>query len=136
MTENLEQHKAFHDGLENLRAYCQKVQASSMTYDGAKIIEILDSFADAFILHLHDEIGSLAPGKMQAIFADEKDFKKMQAEMVRWARSNVNATAMLPWVGFFREESVNNIDVISSRGQDRFVLATRGYPFHCAFPSS
>ena len=122
MVENMEQHQMFQGGLESLKDYCAQVQKTPSAYDADKIITIVQSFGDSFCLHLHEEIDTLAPDKLRAIFPDQRDFKKTQIEMIRWKISHATKTTMLPWVSNLIERS-DVPDFITPRGQDCAVVA-------------
>jgi hemerythrin-like domain-containing protein len=59
MDRNIAQHKAFHDGLDEFGEYVREVIAGGRTYDGKKMVTILDSFSEALVTHLNDEIPTL-----------------------------------------------------------------------------
>lgn len=59
MTSNVEQHVAFHDGLETLQAYLGAVEAGEDKFDGKRLRGIIDSFMPVLTEHLHDEIKTL-----------------------------------------------------------------------------
>lgn len=59
MNNNVEQHHAFHGGLETLGAYVTDCKAGKQKYDGRKIVEIIDGFGAALAEHLADEIPTL-----------------------------------------------------------------------------
>ena len=98
MVDNEEQHQLFQPGLETLKEYCIQVQKSPSTYDGAKVVEMVESFSAAFVRHLHEEIDTLAPEKLRSIFPDKTDLEKTHNAMMRWIISNAPKTKMLPWV--------------------------------------
>ena len=57
MDINIEQHKAFHPGLEKLDKYVSETKPED--YDGKVLKEIVNSFADKLVAHLHAEIETL-----------------------------------------------------------------------------
>ncbi|KAK4096321.1 hypothetical protein N658DRAFT_436356 [Parathielavia hyrcaniae] len=59
METNVEQHKAFHDGIDSFKAYAESVLAGAQQYQGAKVVAIIDGFGPALIQHLADEVPSL-----------------------------------------------------------------------------
>ncbi|KAF3767739.1 hypothetical protein M406DRAFT_41495 [Cryphonectria parasitica EP155] len=59
MTPNVEQHAAFHGGLDAFSTYIESVKNGSAKYDGGKIREIIDSFMPVLREHLYDEIQTL-----------------------------------------------------------------------------
>jgi hypothetical protein len=73
MAANVEQHLAFHDGLEQYAAYLDDVKAGKAPYDGAKFKDIIDSFMPAMHRHLVDEIATLQGLKK---YSDKVDWKK------------------------------------------------------------
>lgn len=98
MTDNVEQHEMFQPGLDALKEYCVQVQQSQSTYDGAKLITMVEAFAEAFVHHLHEEIDTLAPKKLRSIFPHKEDLEKTHNAMMRWIVSNAPKTMGLPWV--------------------------------------
>ncbi len=58
MCANIEQHKAFHDGLEIFKTYADAVAAGEK-YEGGRVVEIIDGFATALVKHLGDEIPTI-----------------------------------------------------------------------------
>jgi hypothetical protein len=59
MDTNVEQHRVFHDGVDELKSYAEAVIASKEKYDGNKIVELVDSFGTALTQHLADEIPTI-----------------------------------------------------------------------------
>lgn len=59
MTPNVDQHAAFHGGLEAFLAYLDAVQAGKDKYDGEKLRGIIDSFMPVLRAQLVDEIQTL-----------------------------------------------------------------------------
>lgn len=98
MLENAEQHEAFQKGLEALRDYSIQVRSSPSTYDGNKVIALIESFGDTFCHHLHAEIDTLEPEKLRAIFPDQDDLKKTHMEMVKYKIAHATKMTILPWV--------------------------------------
>ncbi|KAK4120480.1 hypothetical protein N657DRAFT_692966 [Parathielavia appendiculata] len=56
METNVEQHKAFHDGIGRFKAYAQSVIAGGQKYEGSKVVAMINEFGPALIQHLTDEI--------------------------------------------------------------------------------
>lgn len=59
MKPNVEQHAAFHGGLEAFLAYLDAVKAGGEEYDGERLRGIIDSFMPVLRTHLFDEIQTL-----------------------------------------------------------------------------
>lgn len=59
MATNYAQHEAFHAGLAALHEYAKSVRATPDTFDAAHLLSIIDAFAPALTVHLHDEIPTL-----------------------------------------------------------------------------
>jgi len=59
MDKNVEQHHAFHAGIEAFTQYLRSVSEGSQAYAGVKIRELVDAFMPALREHLSDEIGTL-----------------------------------------------------------------------------
>lgn len=97
MTHNMEQHQAFHEGLDALDAFAKGVQNNPSTYDGERLRGILERLGTPFIQHLHEEIPTLERSKLKAIFTDE-DFRRIWGALLNWViKTNPKLTG-LPWV--------------------------------------
>ncbi|KAK4231882.1 hypothetical protein QBC38DRAFT_464818 [Podospora fimiseda] len=59
MDGNIEQHRVFGAGLDNLKQYAEAVIADKEVYEGGKIVEIIDGFGQSLAKHLADEIPTL-----------------------------------------------------------------------------
>lgn len=57
MERNIEQHRAFTPGFENFQEYCRTCLPKD--YDGGKMRNLIDGFAEPLTQHLHDEIETL-----------------------------------------------------------------------------
>ncbi|KAI1770136.1 hemerythrin HHE cation binding domain-containing protein [Hypoxylon cercidicola] len=56
MQVNVEQHDAFHPGLEAFADYMRRCLAGEARYDGKELVRLIDGFAPVFCQHLADEI--------------------------------------------------------------------------------
>lgn len=88
----------FHDGLDSMEKYFGNVKKNPSIYDGQKVREMIDTFGTIFTTHLSDEIGTLEPENLRAIYPEVKDLKKTWMEMMDWAIANATKMTMLPWV--------------------------------------
>ncbi|KAL0934155.1 hemerythrin hhe cation binding domain-containing protein [Colletotrichum truncatum] len=59
MDINIEQHKAFHDGLEAFAEYIKAIIARKEAYDGKKVVSLIDAFGKELALHLEEEIPTI-----------------------------------------------------------------------------
>jgi hypothetical protein len=59
MERNVQQHQAFHDGLDQFAAYVKACAEGSQAYDGKKIVAHIDGFGKPLTEHLADEIPSI-----------------------------------------------------------------------------
>jgi hypothetical protein len=98
MAKNLEQHHAFHDGLQAVDSYFGQVLKDPAIYEGGKVVAMLDEFGCIFVDHLNDEIGTLEPANMRKIFKDPKEAKEIDQKMVQWIVASSSLTADVPWV--------------------------------------
>jgi hemerythrin-like domain-containing protein len=73
MGNNVEQHQAFHDGLETFKKYAEDAKEGKEKYDGQRIRDIIDSFMPALHKHLVQEIPSINGLRK---FDDKVDWKK------------------------------------------------------------
>jgi hemerythrin-like domain-containing protein len=72
MQGNVEQHRAFEVGLEEMTKYVESVRQGSEVYKWKELKMLIDRFAGVLTSHLHDEIGSL----MKLEMCDGKMLKK------------------------------------------------------------
>lgn len=56
MDGNVDQHRAFEPGLQQLIAYTRVYLAGDGDYDGSELLAIIDGFGAALVQHLEDEI--------------------------------------------------------------------------------
>jgi hemerythrin-like domain-containing protein len=59
MDTNIDQHKAFHDGVDGLKGYVQAVIADQERYSGTKVVSLVDGFGTSLVQHLADEIPTI-----------------------------------------------------------------------------
>ena len=59
MDTNIDQHKAFHDGVDELKGYAQGVIAERGRYSGTKLVSLVDGFGTSLVQHLADEIPTI-----------------------------------------------------------------------------
>lgn len=59
MEKNVEEHHAFHGGLDTLDGYLAGVARGAEAYNGGRIVEIIDDFGPALSEHLREEIQTL-----------------------------------------------------------------------------
>jgi hypothetical protein len=57
MEGNVEQHRAFTPGFEAFERYVRECEAEE--FDGQKLRELVEEFAEALVKHLHEEIETL-----------------------------------------------------------------------------
>ncbi|KAJ7707541.1 hypothetical protein B0H17DRAFT_1192023 [Mycena rosella] len=95
MDHNVEQHHAFMDGLHDLETYVKEVHAGTTSYKGSIVIQKLESFADALIEHLHDEIPTLESSRLRAVFT-KKDLADMEANLVKIILKDISLFTTLP----------------------------------------
>ena len=100
---NVEQHKAFHDGLHEFEAHSQAGLDGKIEYSATKIKALIDSFIEPLMKHLSDEIPTLMAlqksekGQKDILHIHEeyevlvqKDIDKVSCLWNRWF-------ALLPW---------------------------------------
>lgn len=98
MAGNLEQHRAFHGGLERFIAYIDEIKASKAKYDGNRVVEIIDGFGQVLTEHLGDEIPTLLGlKKYSGIFTGQNGLKKKLDSMGKDAMVSVS----FPFLFFF-----------------------------------
>lgn len=97
MAGNVEQHHAFHDGLENYQAFVDGVLSGKDVYDGKKLVSIIDSFGGILTQHLTDEIPTLLGLKK---FGTEKfkDYKALANKLAENALAAAGSTTGIIFV--------------------------------------
>ncbi|KAL7917114.1 hemerythrin HHE cation binding domain-containing protein [Trichoderma austrokoningii] len=101
MDQNIEQHRIFHQGLEDYNAYIQACLAGAEKYDGAKLITIIDGFGLELASHLAQEITTLLDLRK---FGSKMD--KLEENFEYWSNkdmSNLAVPGALSW-GFFNHD--------------------------------
>ena len=53
---NIDQHQAFNEKMAALEEYLDKLQKKEESFNGEKIRELVDSFGDLLVEHLHQEV--------------------------------------------------------------------------------
>jgi hypothetical protein len=82
MTNNVQQHEAFHPGLEAYETYLRNVLAGKEKYEGARLKGIIDSFMPILRQHLSDEIDTLIELKKHDTVDWGKWYTKFIAEIM------------------------------------------------------
>ena len=79
MEANIEQHKAFHDGLDAFGKHCDALVANPKNFNGQQILQLIDAFGSVLTQHLTEEIDTLLGLRR---FGEEKmkDLLKLGAE--------------------------------------------------------
>ncbi|KAJ7170812.1 hypothetical protein C8R43DRAFT_67805 [Mycena crocata] len=95
MDGNVEQHHAFMDGLLDLETYVKEVHAGTAPYKAATVLEKLNGFADALIVHLSEEIPTLESSRLRAAFTKE-DLAELEAQIVKMILADVSFFTTLP----------------------------------------
>jgi hemerythrin-like domain-containing protein len=94
MSKCEDQHKAFFPGVE---AFSQYVQGTSIKdYDGKKLRELIDVFADALILHLyHEPLELLGLGEKYGGTKLKKVWDKFEADLIKDGMSKWDKVLMI-----------------------------------------
>lgn len=87
MQQSLDEHAAFHNGLEKLGAYLKSCSAKTEQFNGTTLIEIINSFAELLVHHMSSEIVTILAldrfpeAEVSAIFQSTLDeaLKKLHA---------------------------------------------------------
>ncbi|KAJ7860169.1 hypothetical protein B0H13DRAFT_1901142 [Mycena leptocephala] len=95
MDQNIEQHHAFLDGLNDLESYFKEVHAGTTPYNGAIVIQKIDGFADDLVLHLNEEIATLESSRMRAALTAE-DLKDIEDTVKKIVLKNISFFKGLP----------------------------------------
>ncbi|KAJ6513072.1 hypothetical protein C8R45DRAFT_1088154 [Mycena sanguinolenta] len=95
MDDNVEQHRAFMDGLNDLELYVTEVHAGTAVYNGATVIQKLNSFADDLILHLNEEIATLESSRLRAAMT-KQDLKEIEDKIMEMLVRDTSLVTTLP----------------------------------------
>ncbi|KAF7327212.1 Hemerythrin domain-containing protein [Mycena kentingensis (nom. inval.)] len=95
MEGNVEQHHAFMAGLTDLEEYLKSVKEGAAAYSGTTLVQKLDSFSDALVEHLHDEIPTLEAEKLRKAFT-EQDFTNLNKDLEKRILAEVSLLTTLP----------------------------------------
>ncbi|KAJ7761941.1 hypothetical protein DFH07DRAFT_771253 [Mycena maculata] len=95
MDNNVEQHHAFMDGLLDAETYFKEVHAGTASYSGATVTTKLNSFADALVLHLTEEIPTLDSNRLRAAFT-KQDLKDMEDGIIKIILKDVSLFTTVP----------------------------------------
>jgi len=95
---NLDQHHSFVPGFDALNQWAEKVEADPSTYDGDKVIGMLDQFAGIFTEHLTLELDTISPERIQQIWQKPDESKRCIEEMTKWAVSQSSSVVDVPFV--------------------------------------
>lgn len=96
MEANVEQHRAFAEGLDAFGKHCKALVAGTEKFDGKRVIELIDSFGPTLTEHLTEEIDTLLGLKR---FGEEKmkDVLKIAAEEAGTVMRGIGLTTGLPF---------------------------------------
>ena len=89
MKESEDQHKGFHDGLEELGRYARETQPKDYQWETVK--RIIDSFGEAMTKHLHEEIEVI----LSLDKYDSDGLKECWLETERVAKADFNMGIMV-----------------------------------------
>lgn len=84
LSANIEQHKTFHNGLEEYKEYLGNIKLANDSFDSKKLRAIIDSFLPVLRQHLADEIQTLLGlGKYEDKLDWNKWFKEFQDKIMK-----------------------------------------------------
>ncbi|KAK7046315.1 hemerythrin HHE cation-binding domain protein [Favolaschia claudopus] len=92
---SVEQHHTFVPQLVQLKSYLEDVRAGKEKYDGALIVEKIQSFSDIMVEHLNAEIPVLESSRMRAVFT-EKELKDIDSAFMKQALAKIDFNTTLP----------------------------------------
>jgi hemerythrin-like domain-containing protein len=79
MDANIDQHRAFEDGLTDMAEFIGAVRDGRRKYDGAALQKCIDRFAPVLTAHLHDEIKTI-------MRLEKCDGEKIKAQFAKCAQ--------------------------------------------------
>ncbi|KAJ7511315.1 hypothetical protein B0H11DRAFT_1954698 [Mycena galericulata] len=95
LSQNVAQHGEFVPQLRELKEYLEGVKAGGTPYDGALLVQMIDSFGDTMVAHLHDEIPTLESSRMRAAFT-EQELRDIDAAFMKLAMQKIDFYTALP----------------------------------------
>src|SRR3979490_2971511 len=96
MLANEEQHHIIHSSLKQFDTYLNSVLIEPSLYSPSKVRSIITGFGSIFYVHLKNEMETITPEKLKAIF-DAKDLAKLGDDTKNYVLSNSSKTTYLPW---------------------------------------
>ncbi|PPR03397.1 hypothetical protein CVT24_012522 [Panaeolus cyanescens] len=98
ISHNVEQHKAFHDGMDAFKQYILDVKAKKETYDGEKAAELCKEFAKPMVQHLHDEIPTISPENLSRFDDEPETLQNMYRKVEEHIKSQPGKLTVFPFV--------------------------------------
>ncbi|KAL7910464.1 hemerythrin HHE cation binding domain-containing protein [Trichoderma velutinum] len=99
MQHNIEQHHAFHDGLQEYHRYITHCLSDTQQFSGKKLITIIDAFGRSLVEHLTAEITTILE---LAEYGDR--MRKLETTFEAWAEKDIlSVPGTLTW-GFFNHD--------------------------------
>ncbi|EPE08726.1 hemerythrin hhe cation binding domain-containing protein [Ophiostoma piceae UAMH 11346] len=105
MAANVDQHHAFHDGLEEFGKYTRACADGTEKYDSARLLGIIDSFAAVLTQHLTDEITTLLELKKYDKGSFCAEYKKLSDAAGKGAIEAAGFTTGLVFIVFCCDKS-------------------------------
>ncbi|KAK0611974.1 hypothetical protein B0T14DRAFT_441033 [Immersiella caudata] len=101
MDVNVEQHKVFEKGVEELRGYVEGVLAGREEWNGGKVVGLVEGFGGSLVKHLGEEIATLerlrrfGEGRMEGVVKlAEKEAERSMVQMglagIVWAMGHID----------------------------------------------
>ncbi|CAK7210957.1 hypothetical protein SEUCBS140593_001005 [Sporothrix eucalyptigena] len=97
MAANVEQHHAFHEGLERYEAYIQACLENKEQFNGKVLVEIIDTFGAILTQHLTEEITTLMDLRKYGT-EQFKDYPAMASQLAEQALKNAGTTTGIIFV--------------------------------------
>ncbi|KAJ3530561.1 hypothetical protein NMY22_g8518 [Coprinellus aureogranulatus] len=94
--ENVGQHKAFHDAMEELDQFLTNVERKPAEYNAEKLKQILDTLGGPLVKHLHEEITTLQPENLNKI--DRKVLDQLCIDVEEHLKAQGGFTTLLPFM--------------------------------------
>jgi hemerythrin-like domain-containing protein len=123
MAHNIEQHRAFHKGLDEMNDYLGTIERKEQPYSGQKLKAIIDSFMPVLTEHLHDEIKTLLALEKYEDKTDwHKWYKETQAQILKDTQTPEIKYTALPLGASSHDKHFENDVYVDFPGLPWFVL--------------
>ncbi|KAF5321842.1 hypothetical protein D9619_001861 [Psilocybe cf. subviscida] len=96
MDQNIGQHEGFKEPLSAFEEYMTAVSAGRATYDGEKVVALVEAFGDTLVEHLHEEIPTISPERLAQF--NQTELNQVLSTMQNWRSKHDPITSVGPFM--------------------------------------